>query len=64
MATDDTGREGLSAGALAKELGITPAKVKKTLAGLGVHEPDFVKSNCGYYYAERAEQVKQELAKS
>ena len=63
MATDDKGREGLSAGALAKELGISPAKVKKILAGLGV-EPDFVKSNCGYYYAERSQQVKEELAKS
>ncbi len=59
MATDDKGREGLSAGAMAKELGVSPAKVKKILG-----DPDFVKSNCGYYYAERAEQVKQALAKA
>ncbi len=63
MATDDKGREGLSAGAMAKELGVSPAKVKKMLVGLGL-EPDFVKSNCGYYYAERIEQVKQELARA
>ncbi len=63
MATDDKGREGLSAGAMAKELGVSPAKVKKTLVGLGL-EPDFVKSNCGYYYSERIEQVKQELARA
>lgn len=63
MATDDKGREGLSAGAMAKELGVSPAKVKKTLVGLQV-EPDFVKSNCGYYYAERTEQVRKALAAS
>ena len=62
MATDDAGREGLSAGAMAKELGVSPAKVKKALVGLGL-EPDFVKSNCGYYYTERTEQVKKALAK-
>ena len=38
-----------------------PNKVKKTLGGLGI-EPDFVKSNCGYYYTERLEQVKKELS--
>ncbi len=63
MATDDEGREGRSAGAMAKDLGISPNKVKKTLVGLGI-EPDFVKSNCGYYYTERMEQVKKELAKA
>jgi hypothetical protein len=63
MATDDAGREGLSAGAMAKELGVSPAKVKKALTGLGI-SPDFVRSNCGYYYAERTEQVKKELTRS
>ena len=57
MATDDKGKEGLSAGAMAKELGISPNKVKKTLAGLDI-EPDFVRANCGYYYLERTEQVR------
>ena len=64
MATDDKGREGLSAGSMAKELGVTPNKVKKALAGLDIVEPDFIKSNCGYYYTERMELVKKELAKS
>ncbi len=59
MATDDKGREGLSAGAMAKELGVSPAKVKKILG-----EPDFVKSNCGYYYTERTAAVKEALDKS
>lgn len=63
MATDDKGREGLSAGAMAKELGVSPAKIKKGLTGLGL-EPDFIKSNCGYYYTERLEQLKKELAKA
>ena len=63
MATDDMGREGLSAGARAKELGVSPAKLKKALAGLGI-EPEFVKSTCGYYYTERSQQVKQDLATS
>ncbi len=62
MAKDDSGREGLSAGAMAKEVGASPAKVKKALAELGV-EPDFVKSGCAYYYAERTAAVKQILAK-
>ena len=63
MATDDKGREGLSTGAMAKVLGISPNKVKKALVGLDI-EPDFVKSNCGYYYTERIEQVKKALAES
>lgn len=63
MATDPNGREGASAGAMAKELGISPAKVKRALADLGI-EADFVKSGCAYYYAERTEAVKKALAKS
>ncbi len=63
MAKDDAGREGLSAGAMAKELGVSPAKVKRALADLGM-EADFVKSGCAYYYAERSDAVKQALAKS
>ena len=63
MAKDDSGREGLSAGALAKELGASPAKVKKALGELGI-EADFVKSGCSYYYAERAAQVKKALDKA
>ena len=63
MATDEKGREGRSAGAMAKELGVSPNKVKKTLGDLGI-EADFVKSGCAYYYEERTEAVKQALAKS
>ena len=63
MAKDDSGREGLSAGAMSKDLGISPAKVKKVLTELGI-EPDFVKSGCNYYYAERAAQVKEALARA
>ena len=63
MAKDDSGREGLSAGAMSKDLGISPAKVKKALTQLGI-EPDFVKSGCNYYYVERAAQVRETLDKS
>jgi len=63
MAKDDSGREGLSAGAMAKELGISPAKVKKALGELGI-EADFVKSGCAYYYAERSAAVKEALSRA
>ena len=58
---DATGREGLSAGAIAKELATTPAAVKKALATLKI-EADFVKAGCAYYYAERLPKVKATLA--
>jgi len=63
MAKDDSGREGLSAGAMAKELGVSPGKVKRALGELGI-EADFVKSGCAYYYIERADAVKKALAKA
>lgn len=63
MAIGPTGREGVSAGAMAKEVGASPAKVKRVLSDLGI-EADFVKSGCAYYYAERTEAVKKALAKS
>ena len=63
MATDDKGREGLSTGAMAKELGVSPGKVKRALGELGI-EADFVKSNCAYYYTERTAEVKKALAKA
>jgi hypothetical protein len=63
MATDDKGREGLSAGALAKELGVSAGRVKKTLVSLGI-EPDFIKGNCGYYYAERTARLKKALTET
>ena len=58
MVKDASGREGLSAGALAKELGVAPAQVKKALAALELANPDFVKAGCGYYYADRLPAVK------
>ena len=61
MAQDDKGREGLSTGAIAKELEASPGAVKKALANLGLAEPDFIKSNCGYYYADRLPAIKAAL---
>lgn len=61
MVKDATGREGLSAGAIAKELGVAPPQVKKALASLKI-EADFVKAGCGYYYPERVEAVRKQLA--
>ena len=61
MVKDATGKEGLSAGAIARELEVTPAAVKKALAELTV-EPDFVKAGCAYYYAERLPTLKKALA--
>ncbi len=61
MVKDATGREGLSAGAIAKELGANPVAVKKALAELKA-EPDFVKAGCAYYYAERVAEVRKALA--
>jgi biotin operon repressor len=61
MVKDANGREGLSAGALAKELEASPAAVKKALATLKVTEADFVKAGCGYYYADRLPAIRQAL---
>jgi biotin operon repressor len=61
MVKDANGREGLSAGALAKELDASPAAVKKALATLKVTEADFVKAGCGYFYADRLPAIRQAL---
>jgi Mn-dependent DtxR family transcriptional regulator len=60
MAKDANGKDGLSTGAIAKELDVSPAKVKRALANLKI-DADFVKAGCGYYYLERVPQVKAEL---
>ena len=60
MVKDASGKEGLSAGAIAKELGVAPPAVKKALSELKI-EADFVKAGCAYYYAERMAAVKQVL---
>lgn len=59
MVKDTTGREGLSAGAIAKELGAAPGAVKKALLSMKV-EADFVEAGCAYY-PERLAKVKQAL---
>jgi hypothetical protein len=61
MVKDANGRDGLSAGALAKELEASPAAVKKALATLKVTEADFVKAGCGYYYVDRLPAIRQAL---
>jgi hypothetical protein len=60
MVKDASGKEGLSAGAIAKELETSPAAVKKAFAELKV-EPDFVKAGCAYYSAERVADVKKAI---
>ena len=60
MTTDTQGRVGRSAGAMAKELGSSPAMDKRALGELG-READYVRSGCAYYYRERAEAVKKAL---
>jgi hypothetical protein len=57
---DASGREGLSAGAIAKELGVAPVAVKKALAGLKI-EADFIKAGCGYFYADRVPTIAKAL---
>ena len=57
MVKDNTGREGLSVGAIAKQLEVSPQIVKKALAEMKV-DVDFVKAGCGYYYVERVPAVK------
>jgi len=61
MVKDEKGRDGLSAGALAKELGASPAAVKKALASLDIVEADFVKAGCGYYFVERMPDLRRAL---
>jgi Mn-dependent DtxR family transcriptional regulator len=60
MVKDASGREGLSAGAIAKELGVAPPAVKKALGELKI-EADFVKAGCAYYYAERLAAIRQAI---
>jgi hypothetical protein len=60
MAKDANGKEGLSAGAIAKELDVSPARVKRALAELKI-DADFVKAGCNYYYLERMPQLKTAL---
>jgi hypothetical protein len=61
MVKDATGRDGLSAGGLAKELGVSAAEVKNAPAKLAVAEADFVKAGCGYYFVDRLPAIKAAL---
>ncbi|MFH0751694.1 MAG: hypothetical protein V2B17_07640 [Chloroflexota bacterium] len=60
MVKDASGREGLSAGAIAKALGVAPPAVKKALAALNI-EADFVKAGCAYYFVERIAAIRKAL---
>jgi hypothetical protein len=60
MAKDDKGREGITLGAIAKELQASPAAVKKALAELKM-EADFTKGACSYFYLERVQVIKKAL---
>ena len=60
MVKDATGREGLSAGAIAKELATSPGAVKKALTELKL-DADFVKAGCAYYYADRVPDIRKAL---
>jgi hypothetical protein len=60
MVKDANGRDGLSAGAIAKELGVAPPAVKKALAALKI-EADFVKAGCAYYYADRVPSIREAI---
>ncbi len=61
MVKDPTGRDGLSAGAIAKELGVSPGDIKKALAALKIADADFVKAGCGYYFTDRMPAIRQAL---
>ena len=53
-------KELLTAGALAKELGVSDAKVKKAITELGL-QPDAKRGVCCYYGPEAVKQVKAAL---
>jgi hypothetical protein len=60
MVKDATGREGLSAGAIAKELETSPGAVKKALTELKL-DADLVKAGCAYHYADRVPDIRKAL---
>ena len=64
MVKDAAGREGLSAGAIAREVGVSPSQVSRALASLKVTQADFVKAGCGYYYRERLPDIRRVLEPS
>jgi hypothetical protein len=50
----------MTAATMAKELGVSDAKIKKTLAELGL-QPEAKKGVCSYYGAETLKKVKAAL---
>lgn len=50
----------ITAANLAKELGVSPKKVKDAIAGLGI-EPDVKKGVCSYYNTNSVEKIKTTL---
>lgn len=60
MPKDEKGREGITVGAIAKELQTSPAAVKKAMTELKM-KADFVKGGCSYYYLERVPAIKKVL---
>lgn len=50
----------MTAGAIAKELGVTDAKVKKAIVALGI-EPKEKKGACSYYGAEALKKIQAAL---
>ena len=50
----------LTAGKIAKELGVSPAKLKKIILNLEI-EPDLKKGNCSYYGRKTVEKIKKNL---
>jgi hypothetical protein len=50
----------LTAGKVAKELGVPPAQVKKAIASLGL-EPDAKKGACSYYAPASVKKIKKAL---
>jgi len=50
----------LTAGKIAKELGVSPAKLKKIIQELNI-EPDVKKGNCSYYGSKTVAKIKKNI---
>jgi predicted transcriptional regulator len=50
----------LTAGKIAKELGVSPAKLKKIIKELEI-EPDLKKGNCSYYGPKTVAKIKKNI---
>jgi len=58
--SSSTGDKMLTATALAKELKIPPAELRRRIKEAGI-EPDAVKCGCAYYSKETAERIKKAI---